>query len=121
MTSDPCSQAAQCSFFVGPTPGDVLVRMLVEAAVAVFLLVWCLRSRRDGTWAAVGAVAAACWAAVPVLSFVALVSDERGAPDLDTRVTAHQGALDWLGLIGLAVVILAVSVGRSRARVTADT
>jgi hypothetical protein len=117
MTSDPCSQVAQCSYFVGPTPGDVLVRMFIEAALGVFLLIWCLRSRRDGLWAAVGSLAAFCWVVV-VSSEVAI--DLGGSPDLDWWVTVHIGALDWLRLVSLVTVVLAVTVGRTRSRTPSE-
>lgn len=116
MTPDECPHWAQCSFFVGPTPSDAPVRMFIEAALAAFLLVWCLRSRRDGIWATVASVAALCWTAVTALNFVAEMSARRGALDLYSWVSDRSDALDWLRLASLGVVVLALSVGRTRAR-----
>jgi hypothetical protein len=121
MATDPCAQVDQCAIFIGPTPADLLARMSIETALAVFLLVWCIRSRRDGVWAVTGSVAAFCWAAVAALNLAANWSSSEGALGLYSWVAAHAGALDWLRVTGLAVVVLAVSIGRTRARRTVDS
>ncbi|GAB7008058.1 hypothetical protein JCM18899A_55420 [Nocardioides sp. AN3] len=101
-------------------PGDFVVRLVIETALAAFLLVWFLRLRRRGLWAVAGTAAALCWTAVAGFYIAAFISARRGALDLYSWATAHGAALEWVRLAGLGGVVLALTVARTLKAAPAD-
>jgi hypothetical protein len=61
-------------------------------------------------------VAAFCWAVVAALNLAANTSETDGALRLYAWVAVHSDELEWLRLASLVVVVLAVTIGRTRAR-----
>lgn len=97
-------------------PLDNVVRVLIELVVAVFLLVWCLRARREGAWALGAAVAALGWACATALYLLADLSIW-GAPEwMATFVWDHAAAIDWIRVASVAGVVAAVTVARRAPR-----
>ena len=103
----------QCTIFVG-IPGGFVARLIVETAFAACLLVWCLRTRRDGVWAVATIVAASCWTAVAALNCAANLWARGSADDLFWWTVAQGDALDWVRLLSIGGVVLTLTATRTR-------
>jgi hypothetical protein len=98
-------------------PDSYLWTTLVETAVAVVVLGWCLLRVRAGAWAVVASLGAAAYSvAVGVWAVVVLRIDAGGHPRLAVWAVEHDDALTWTRIAGVGVLLLAVTVVRGGGR-----
>lgn len=96
-------------------PWDLFAREILVVVAYATAAVVCATRWRQGRWARIGAVAAACGAALTAFSLLAWVlysNDVRTLMDFKT-IHAVEDALSWLGVLALVGVLVAILMDRS--------